>query len=214
MRIGCIYLAAGSSTRMGEPKLPLELAPGVTVGNQGLQELRYCGFHKLTVVVRPDDPLLWLCDRNRKERNAALPKFRITPCKDAGKGMSYSLRSGLISLLPEKLDAVLVTLADQPFISASLLKRLVYVYREDPSVHYVASGYGESVGTPLILNKSLFPQLLELDGDKGARHILKSPDYVGKVVRYAAEWTFMDIDTHEELEEARQLWSQRQMNVK
>ncbi|WP_177182494.1 NTP transferase domain-containing protein [Paenibacillus sp. OV219] len=198
---------------MGEPKLSLELAPGITVGGQGLHELRYCGFHPLTVVVRSDDPLLWLCDRNRKDRLTSLPKIRITPCKDAVNGMSYSLRSGLTALLPEKMDAVLVALADQPFISASHLKRLVYVYREDPSLHYVASGYGETVGPPLIMNKSLFPQLLELDGDRGARHILKSPDYVGKVVRYAAEWTFMDIDTREELGEARQLWSQMQMNA-
>ncbi|SEM86536.1 molybdenum cofactor cytidylyltransferase [Paenibacillus sp. OV219] len=178
-----------------------------------MHELRYCGFHPLTVVVRSDDPLLWLCDRNRKDRLTSLPKIRITPCKDAVNGMSYSLRSGLTALLPEKMDAVLVALADQPFISASHLKRLVYVYREDPSLHYVASGYGETVGPPLIMNKSLFPQLLELDGDRGARHILKSPDYVGKVVRYAAEWTFMDIDTREELGEARQLWSQMQMNA-
>ncbi|MBP3963336.1 nucleotidyltransferase family protein [Paenibacillus lignilyticus] len=212
MKIGSIYLAAGSSKRMGEAKLSLELAPGITMGSRGLQELRSCGFHPLTVVVRPDDPLLWLYDR--KERIGLLPKYRITPCKEAQCGMSHSIRSGIQGLLPENPDAVLIALADQPFVNATLLKRLVSVYQEDPTVDYVASGYGDVAGPPVIFNKSMFPQLCELEGDAGARKLLKSPKYRGRVVRYAAEWAFIDVDTKDQLEKARLIWSQMQSKAK
>ncbi|QHW34563.1 nucleotidyltransferase family protein [Paenibacillus rhizovicinus] len=205
MKIGAVYLAAGCSRRMGEAKLPLELAPGVTVGSRGLLELRRCGFQSTVVVVRPQDPLLWLYDRTGS--GAKLPKFRISPCKDAREGMSRSIRHGVQALLPEEPDAVLLALADQPFISVSMLQRLVSVYREDPTVDFVASGYGGIAAPPVIFSQSVFPQLCRLEGDAGAWSVLQSPDYRGKVVRYAAEWSFIDVDTREQLDKARRLWS-------
>lgn len=199
---------------MGEAKLPLELAPGVTVGSRGLLELRRGGFDPILVVVRPEDPLLWLCDHKAAAPEQGLPKFRIAPCADAHEGMARSIRHGILTLLPYDVDAVVIALADQPFISAFTLKRLVNVYREDPTLDFVASGYGDLSAPPVLFNKSLFPALCELEGDAGARAILRSPDYRSKVVRYAAEWSFVDIDTKEQLERARLIWSQVQLRAK
>ena len=212
MRIGAIYLAAGLSQRMGEAKLPLELAPGVTIGSRGLLELRRSGFSPIVVVVRPEDPLLWLFDG--LVGASPLPKFRISPCRDAHEGMSHSIRQGVQAMMPEDPDAVMIMLADQPFISASLLRRLVSVYKEDRTVDYVASGYGDMAGLPVIFNKVMLPRLCKLEGDAGARGILQSSAYRGKVVRYAAEWSFVDIDTKEQLERARLIWSQVQARAK
>ncbi|MBM7563306.1 nucleotidyltransferase family protein [Paenibacillus sacheonensis] len=212
MRIGAIYLAAGFSRRMGEAKLPLELAPGITVGSRGLLALRGCGFQPIVVVVRLGDPLLWLYDK--AGNFGSLPKFRIIPCKDAREGMSRSIRSGMEALLPEELDAVLITLADQPFISVMQLQRLIAVYKEDPMVDFVASGNGKISAPPVIFSKSLFSRLCQLEGDAGARGILQSPDYRGKVVRYASEWSFVDVDTKEQLDKARLIWSQVQARAK
>lgn len=212
MKIGAIYLAAGFSRRMGEAKLSMELAPGVTVGSRGLLELRRSGLQPIVVVVRPGDPLLWLCDK--ASGFGQLPKFRISLCKDASEGMSRSIRQGVQALLPEEPDAVLIALADQPFISTSLLQRLVSVYQEDPTVDYVASGYGDIAAPPVIFSKALFPRLCRLEGDTGARGMLQSPDYRGRVVRYAAEWSFVDVDTREQLDKARLIWSQVQARAK
>lgn len=212
MRIGAVYLAAGNSRRMGEAKLSMELAPGITVGSRGLLELRRGGFRPIVVVVRPEDTLLWLIDK--AEGIGELPKFRISPCKDAHEGMSRSIRHGIQAMLPEEPDAVLIALADQPFISASQLKRLANVFREDPTADFVASAYGDIPAPPVIFNKSLFGRLCRLEGDAGARGILQSPEHRGKVVRYAAEWSLVDIDTKAQLNKARLIWSQVQARAK
>ena len=58
-----------------------------------------------------------------------------------------------------------------------LLKHLISVYLKDPSVDYVASGQGEAAVPPVILSKSTFPVLNCLEGDVGARHIFRSPEF-------------------------------------
>ncbi|MBW7461689.1 NTP transferase domain-containing protein, partial [Paenibacillus sepulcri] len=104
---------------MGETKLSLELSPGITLGSRALREMRQCGLDSLTVVVRPEDPLLWLYDR--KDYRSPLAKYRIVACKEAHLGMSHSIREGLAALLSDEPDAIVVALADQPFITAALL---------------------------------------------------------------------------------------------
>jgi molybdenum cofactor cytidylyltransferase len=197
---------------MGEAKLPLELSPGITLGSRGLREMRACGLSSLTVVVRQEDPLLWVYDR--KEIGNRLSKIRIVPCKEAHLGMSHSIRSGLEAIIPESPDAVLIALADQPFVTEMLLKHLISVYLKDPSVDYVASGQGEAAVPPVILSKSTFPVLNCLEGDVGARHIFRSPEFRGTRVRYAAEWAFIDVDTPDEMERARLVWSELQLKAK
>ncbi|MFC3249981.1 NTP transferase domain-containing protein [Paenibacillus sepulcri] len=131
---------------MGETKLSLELSPGITLGSRALREMRQCGLDSLTVVVRPEDPLLWLYDR--KDYRSPLAKYRIVACKEAHLGMSHSIREGLAALLSDEPDAIVVALADQPFITAALLKRLISVFAKNPDADYVAGGMGVSAAAP------------------------------------------------------------------
>jgi molybdenum cofactor cytidylyltransferase len=197
---------------MGEAKLSMELSPGVTLGSRALREMRACDLNPLAVVVRTDDPLLWLCDRN--DGAGPLPKFRIVPGTQSHMGMSRSIRSGLEALLPDDPDAILIALADQPFVTASLLNRLISVYLEDPSVDYAASGQGTLAIPPVIVSRSMFSRLCQLEGDTGARHLFKSAEYRGVVVRYAAEWAFVDVDTQEEMDKAKMIWSELQAKAR
>lgn len=174
--------------------------------------MRACGLSSIAVVVRQGDPLLWVHDR--KDTSNRLSKFRIVPCKEASLGMSHSIRSGLAALIPESPDAVLIALADQPFVTEMLLRRLISVYLKDPTVDYAASRQGNSVVPPVILSKSVFPVLTQLQGDIGARHIFHSPDFRGARVRSAAEWAFVDVDTPDEMERARLIWSELQLKAK
>lgn len=163
-----------------------------------------CGLSPIVVVARPDDPLLWLCERD--EARAVLPELRIAPCRDAAQGMSRSLQAGVEALRGENPDAVLIALADQPFVSSLQLRRLIKIYKSNPSLDYVASGKGLTPMPPAILSRSLFPAISELDGDEGARRIFRNPEYRGAIARFAAEWAFVDVDTQADLAHARLLW--------
>ncbi|MFB9329009.1 NTP transferase domain-containing protein [Paenibacillus aurantiacus] len=197
---------------MGEPKLSLELSPGITLGSRALREMWRCGISPIVVVVRPDDPLLWLCERD--EARAVLPELRIAPCRDAAQGMSRSLQAGIEALRGEQPDAVLIALADQPFVSSLQLRRLMKIYQANSSLDYVASGKGQTPMPPVILSRSLFPAIRNLEGDEGARRIFRDPEYRGMVARFAAEWSFVDVDTPEELGHARTLWQAIQTKAK
>ncbi|WP_187434003.1 nucleotidyltransferase family protein [Paenibacillus methanolicus] len=197
---------------MGEPKLSLELSPGITLGSRGLKEMCRCGISPIVVVVRPDDPLLWLCER--EEARTVLPELRIAPCRDAAQGLSRSLQAGIDALRGENPDAVLISLADQPFVSSLQLRRLKKIYQGSPFLDYVASGKGQTPMPPAILSRSLFPVLGDLEGDEGARGLFRNPEYRGAVARFVAEWAFVDVDTQEDLEHARMLWQAIQTKAK
>ena len=92
---------------------------------------------------------------------------------DWAEGMSTSLRTGIGALEPGT-RAALVVLADQPGLSTGLIDRLV--------AHYLGTGaaavapvYRGRRGHPVLFDRSLFPEILRLEGDQGARPILNRP---------------------------------------
>jgi molybdenum cofactor cytidylyltransferase len=89
-------------------------------------------------------------------------------------GMSTSIRVGLETLntINPKAEAVVLMLCDQPFVSTQLLNQLVENYRttERP---IVASEYASILGVPALFHCDLFPKLIGLSGDLGARQVIK-----------------------------------------
>jgi molybdenum cofactor cytidylyltransferase len=118
------------------------------------------------------------------------------------KGMGTSLRTGIAQVSPEA-DAALVVLADQPFVRPGTIDQLIGVYREQkPQI--VIPIYRGFRGNPVLLDRSVFPELLGLAGDIGCRaifgdhteNILKAPvDDIG---------VLLDIDTPLDLETLQQ----------
>ena len=89
------------------------------------------------------------------------------------EGMASSIRHGL-SYLTENLQnitSVIFMVCDQPFVSVELLHNLI-VEQEKTLKSIVASYYSEIAGTPVLFDKSIFPELMELTGDIGARKII------------------------------------------
>ena len=115
------------------------------------------------------------------------------------EGMASSIREGItasIERYPET-DGILFMVCDQPFVSGVLLNRLVQTQNETGNP-IVASQYGEVVGTPALFHSSLFPELMSLQGDKGARKILANhPDELS-IVNF--ENGIIDIDTKADYE--------------
>jgi molybdenum cofactor cytidylyltransferase len=109
------------------------------------------------------------------------------------RGMGSSLRAGMEALTAASLEtkAVIVALADQPGCSAAHLARLIETYRSTGRT-IVASATGEVRGPPVLFAAAWFHRLLQLDGDVGARELLREQvDALATVPLDAAA----DIDT-------------------
>ncbi|BCG57982.1 xanthine dehydrogenase accessory protein PucB [Paenibacillus sp. URB8-2] len=201
MKVAGIYLAAGKSSRMGTPKVSLRLTQGVALGSVALSELERCGLEPLAVVVRADDKLEWL-----PPESGVRGSRRTETCLTAHLGLSFSLRCGLNAVLPTEPDAVVVALADQPFITAGLVGRLIDTFRRSPDLDYVASRGDGTIMPPALFSKSLFPALQQLDGDRGAASILHSPAYKGAVIEGDSPLFSMDADTEGDFMKVRRQW--------
>ena len=90
------------------------------------------------------------------------------------EGMASSIRIGLSTLLQifPSADAVIFMVCDQPFISATLLNDLINAQVETCKT-IVTSDYGETNGPPALFHRSLFNELMQLEGDAGARKIIE-----------------------------------------
>lgn len=89
-------------------------------------------------------------------------------------GMGTSICTGLTALLEQKptLNAVLILVCDQPFVSTDLIDQLVIAY-QSTNYQIVATTYLETVGVPALLSDRYFSELLKLDSDTGARQIIQ-----------------------------------------
>jgi molybdenum cofactor cytidylyltransferase len=113
---------------------------------------------------------------------------------DWKEGMASSIRVGLKTILKisSTADAVIFILCDQPFVSSSLLEDLMHEQIKTGKP-IVASEYGNTIGPPALFHKNIFPELMKLKGDAGAKKIIqKHRDQVATVL---FEKGNIDIDT-------------------
>jgi molybdenum cofactor cytidylyltransferase len=102
---------------------------------------------------------------------------------------------------------VLVLLGDQPFVTADTVSRLLQAGLRHPRAAAVGlaraeAGQDLAIRPPLLLHRSLLPQILELEGDQGARRLLAR--HAGSLVTVPAqELELLDLDTPLDLERAR-----------
>ncbi|MBB3127987.1 molybdenum cofactor cytidylyltransferase [Paenibacillus rhizosphaerae] len=206
MSIIGVYLAAGSSRRMGCRKQALELAPGVHLAGSGLAALRDSGVNGLIVVVHPEDPLVWL-DAGFLAGQADGPGLVVAVCLEADQGMALSLQCGIRAASNEGADAVLIALADQPFVTSAWLTQLIGVWRSSPRLDYVISEAGGETMPPAVLSATMFEVASGLKGDQGAKRLLDSSRFHGVRLASADPWLALDIDTPEEWREAKRMWT-------
>ena len=155
--IPALVLAAGSGRRMGGPKALLVL-DGETLLQRAIRVAKAAGCDPVLAVVGDWDP------GPLAGRVCAIPNL------EAAEGMASSIRAG-IAALPPDLEGALILTVDQPAVDAGLLRKLLALAAEDPT-RPAACAYGDSLGIPAILPRRLFPDLLALRGDRGAKAIL------------------------------------------
>jgi molybdenum cofactor cytidylyltransferase len=93
---------------------------------------------------------------------------------DHAQGLAHSLRAGLTAL-PPSTAGVLILLADMPLVESATLDRLIAAFETHPAIEAVVPLYRGARGNPVLLSRSLFPDIARLDGDEGARRVLGQP---------------------------------------
>lgn len=156
MTIACVILAAGRGTRFGSDKRQAE-GPWKGPLLHHVLGLYRPHFAKLAVVIGPEDGF-------GAEACALFSAVsRINP--DPERGMGSSLAAGAAWLIEEAASAVIIGLADMPWISPATIAAVARA--AGPSVP-VAPVHEGKPGFPRALPSLLFPALTRLSGDKGA----------------------------------------------
>jgi molybdenum cofactor cytidylyltransferase len=181
---GVIVLAAGNSSRMGQPK---QLLPF-----RGSTLLRHAAEIALTTGL---GPVLIVLGSDAERCRLALEELdvRVVLNADWEQGMGTSIRAGIEALesgTPD-LDGSLILLHDQPAISGARLRELVAA-RESNDLA-VASVYDNTIGVPAFFVRDLFKELRQLNGHQGARKILEK--HAPRVRQFDMPEAGEDIDT-------------------
>lgn len=183
--IGILLLAAGSSSRLGRAK-QLVAYKGQTLVHRSLQTAIEAGLGPIVVVLgaRADAIGQELAGNN------VHPVFN----PEWEEGMAASIRCGVrhLQTVAPETAALILLVCDQPYITPGLLQSLVKAHT-DTGKPIVTSAYAGTFGPPTLFHKILFPELLQLTGDVGARRILKHHADEVEALPFAAGQ--LDIDT-------------------
>lgn len=184
--LGAILLAAGSSSRLGRPKQLIEIDGQPLVVRQA-KLLVDLGVARVVVVTGAEGEHI-------AELLASLP-VKCVHNREWALGMGRSLACG-VQAMPERVRAALVVLCDQWKLQPGDLERLIKAWNEQPQAA-VVSAFDDTSGAPAILPRAMFDQLSRLQGDQGARRILKH--WKGEKITVHIDGAGTDIDTIEDL---------------
>ncbi len=187
---GIIVLAAGSSSRLGQPKQ--------LVTWHGVPLIRHAATTALTADLGPVTIVLGAVTKPCRE---ALLGLELTIAENPAwaDGMGGSISAGIRSLSAHKLENVIVTLCDLPLVTPAVFSRLVSL-RKTERTEIVACHNGTAFSPPILFSENRFENLRSLSGRDGAKNILKNET---SITRLDCPEAAMDIDTPGDLSDSR-----------
>jgi len=158
-----VVLAAGSGSRFGGGKLLAPYGDGVLLG-AALAAAFAAPVRTVTVVTGAE------AEGVAAAALAFNPAVRIVHAAEHAEGMGASLRTA-VAALPADTAGVFVFLGDMPRVPVQLLPRLAAALAQGAPA--AAPMFQGRRGNPVLLGRALFPDLLRLTGDAGARSVLQ-----------------------------------------
>jgi molybdenum cofactor cytidylyltransferase len=189
--VAAVVLAAGSSTRMGQNKLLLDLG-GETVVRRAVRAAIEAGLHPVVVVLGHE------ADRVGAELEG-LPCRTVVNPRHA-EGAATSLGAG-VAVVPEGAAALVVILADMPFVTAAMLRTMAERHHAT-GAPVVVSRYGDVEAPPTLFDRRVFPELTAMDGDRCAQPVARRHRAEGAFVIWPAE-ALQDLDVAADYEQVR-----------
>lgn len=188
MQVGIIVLAAGNSSRLGQSKQLVQI--------NGVPLLR----RSTEIAVQTTLPVVVVLGADAEVHQQVIVdlKTEIVVNDVWQTGMGSSLKAGLSYLIQTnpKVEATMILVCDQPHLSHVHLQKLIAANQQQVKP-IVASTYANVIGVPAIFKKELFPHLLQLDNDSGARKIIQQ--FNDQVHAISFEKGEIDIDTPQDL---------------
>lgn len=182
-------MAAGGSRRLNSPKQLLKWQGDYLI-NHIVGTVSASKIDAVTIILGSNrdtiQPLI----------NEQKVKFIENPCWESG--LSSSIKCGVASL-EDGVEGVFIILVDQPFITSDLLDEMITIF-ESTNAEIIAPRVGQRQCNPVLFRKSIFPELMQISGDKGAKSLLNI---------HGVEWLdwhdrnlLLDIDSEEDYQTA------------
>ncbi|RYD76485.1 MAG: nucleotidyltransferase family protein [Verrucomicrobiaceae bacterium] len=184
-RIGGVILAAGGSTRLGQPKQLLEFE-GETLVHAAARAAQEGGCDQVCVVT----------GHAREAVEEAVSDLRpvLVHNEDWQHGMGSSVRLGVKAV--HTASAVVVLACDQPAVDAQVIRALIERY-EQTGQAIVASNYSGTLGVPALFDHSCFAELQRLSGERGAKAIIQANP--ARVIHFEFPGGALDLDSPDDL---------------
>ena len=189
-RVAAIVLAAGRSTRMGAVNKMLAEIGGKPLVRIAAEQ----------AIASHAQPVIVVTGHEREKVGAALKGLpvRLVHNKDFAEGLGTSLKTG-IGAVPEEADAAIVCLGDMPQVDVALINRLIAAFDPERGALVVVPNIEGRRGNPVVWSRRFFHDLMSIQGDVGARHLIGNYAEAVVEVPVAGDAALTDVDTPESL---------------
>jgi molybdenum cofactor cytidylyltransferase len=188
--VAAVVLAAGRSTRMG--------AINKLIADIGGKPLVRIVVER--ALASQASPVIVVTGHEKEKVEAALAGLpvRFAHNRDYAEGLGSSLKAG-IAAVPKEADGAIVCLGDMPQVDAGLIDKLVTAFDPEKGALVVVPSIEGRRGNPVVWSRRFFSDLMAVQGDVGARHLIGSYAEAVAEVPVAGPGAVTDVDTPESL---------------
>ncbi|KJY81893.1 hypothetical protein TW81_16210 [Vibrio galatheae] len=194
MKVALMIMAAGESKRFGGCKQLSQVSDDHSLLSHAIEQAVNAQIGPVFVVTGR-----WHNEIDQVQQQGAFATVPLLHCPDWAQGLGRSIAYGVEILAPD-YNAILITLADQVALTSEDFHRFVELASKE---HIVCSHYNGKRGVPVLFPACYFPQLTQLNGEHGARSLLRGEQFpIREITLPHAKY---DIDTPQALAEFKKI---------